>query len=564
MACIVNTPNKQLAKLLACNLIISQQDLRSYLSTIISLRIFERLQMSLKLVLIHDEANSSVEGETEIHRQLEITESEYNRKIEIFRKLVKIGKTSGGFCKVIEIPAKETKYEATFFTTDGAALTVALQTYPGGKCFLGTRGSPTKLLTGQNLVDVKDIARIDAFAKKLKCGRFEARSIIGFLMIKNTVKATLGETLFTSEESSMLRNLDVSVYSVGYATYLDFGHNRDEKFHLLTYLATARVNVAGDTFPIADFLGVGSTEWRCDTEQGLPESPGVGWRGRLTGLLLKKKVNNVIAYQQMLYLKEEEVESKANTSGRRNKEEMSALSAVDRNELKNNLVRLDNIFFREYLKMWLTAFGISYDSRRITIRDIAPLFEDPSLIRKMTQCMSNELGLRTLLLAPTMEKIEALVIHERSPLEDAQKVTLEHWMKNSDASVETSPKGSKRIVWDLGLDTDDHRNRPLLKTLVNDHYLDLRLPVTFYGLLNEVRGEFYLTMRDRTALAHDRIGYTGLASLALEAPAVKEKMRENIRVSIVELKKSLDLPGPESKKSIARWYKAKKESKNGK
>lgn len=514
--------------------------------------------MSLKLEIIHDEANSSVEGETEIHRQLSITKGEYERKIVLFRKLVKLQRITGDFSRAICTLDNENKYEVTFYTPDGAALTVALQTYPGGKSFLGTRGSPTKLLTGQNLIDVKDIARIDSFASKLKCGRFEARSVIGFLMIKNAVKLTLDEKLFTTEESTALKNLDVSVYSVGYATYLDFTKDRDTNFHLLTYLANAKVNVASDSFPLADFLGVTAREWRADVEKGVSETiSGVGWRGRLTGLLLQKKVNNVIAYSQMMYLKEEEIESKAMNSGRRNAEELASLSLSDRSELKNNLVRVDNIFYREYLKMWLTAFGIKHDGRRITIRDIAPLFESPTLIRNMTHCMSNELGLRTLLMAPTMRKIEDLVVHPKSPLDAKGRAFVARWRESTNAEVEMSPKGSRRIVWDSLFEAGDRNNRDLQKKLATDHFLDLRLPITFYRLLNEVRGEFFLTMRDREALADERIGYTGGASLASEAPRVRLEVQEKVRQSILGLKNTLNLPGPESKKSIAIRYKPK-------
>ena len=60
-----------------------------------------------------------------------------------------------------------TKHEFTFFTEHYASLTVTLTTYNGGKSYLGTRGSPTKLLSGQNLVELRDNARIDAFADKL-------------------------------------------------------------------------------------------------------------------------------------------------------------------------------------------------------------------------------------------------------------------------------------------------------------------------------------------------------------------------------------------------------------
>ena len=542
-----------------------------------------KMMTKLKAQLIHDEANSSMEnrlGEAEVYRQMEISFDEYIRKLEIFKLLVGRKDLKGDFTTVVHTLCLKTKHEFTFFTFDGASLTVALTTYPGGKSYLGTRGSPTKLLTGQNLVAIDDNARIDSLKSKLECSKFEARSIIGFVMIKNTVRDSVkGGKLFTPPEAKLLRELDISVFSVGYATYLDFGPNRDSDFHLLTYLANAKVNVEGDSFPIADFLSLSTGYWRAaedtkDEPVGTPKADvtpkdtealkeateddyaqGVGWRGRLTGLLLKKKVNNVLAYQQMMYLKEDEVESKKDTSGRRNMEELMFLSSDDKAAIKSNLVRVDNVFYRESLTAWLTAFDIPHNPKRITIKDIAPLFEDPDLIRRMTRHMSNELGLRLLLLAPTMDKIEAFTEHTKSPLDFKEKAFLRTWFNDSNASVITQKNKSKKIVWPNLLKTRE--DRALHKKLVAEHYLDITLPISFYRFLNEVRGEFFLTIRGREALADERIGYYGKSSLAFEAPKVRALMNEKVTQSIIDLKinLSLDLPAPERKRVIATSYK---------
>lgn len=501
--------------------------------------------MTVRNDLIHDEANSSTGGsETEIHRNIEVTKEEYAKKLGIMRKLSEKKVLSGYFVSVKEMIHTNTKLELMFMTDDGAALHVTLHEYPDKKRYFGTRGSPMKLLTGQNLV-AQDEDRITALAAKINCSLFEARSVYGFMLIKNVARDNLGVKNFYSEgEVAALRALDISVYSVGYATYVDFGPNRDEDFHLLVYLMTATINVEGDRFPLAQYMSVVSDNWR-DAEVA------EGWQGRNTALLLQKKVNNGTACQQLIYLKEEEVAAKAMTSGKKNHAVLNSLAPKVRAELTTNLVRVDNTFYKDYLKSWLKAFDIYPGVNRITIRDVAPLFNDPVKVTKMTQKMSQDLGVRTFLFSPTLEKIDALANHPDSPLTPYQKELMQEWMGRP-ATVESRGKKGKRIVWEETLDSSNHKERDAAAVLIRDYYLDLRYPITFYNFLNEVRGEYFLSMRDREALAHERNNnYLGTGSLVHETPRIKAEVREKITTSIRNLKKSLVLGDPESKKVLA-------------
>lgn len=494
--------------------------------------------------VIHDESNSSVGLEdATVHRQLSVTREEYRRKLAILKDLTNASDSSkkefafkSSAFKSFKVEQNlDNRFEVSFFTKDLAVLKVSLTSYGDSKFYFGTMGSPIKIMTGQNLVEVAENSKVAALALKLGCSLFEARSIYGFTLIRGLVKEVLGLIFYTQSEVRSIKAREISVYSVGFATYVDFGLKRDSYFHLLACLSRAKVYVAGDSFGLDAFLGVQAKSWR------MP-SGSEGWQGINTGVVIQKKIHGSIACKQMLYLKDEEVLDKAATSGRLNKEMLDALDAKDSFDIRNRLVRIDNIFYKEYLKVWLRSLDNSVDwasKSNITIKDVAPLFEDPQTIRRMTRVMSCELGIRTLLFSPTLDRIQALIDRSDSTLSVSEKALLSEW-RLKETTVEVYKKGeARRLFWDSVLLSDSKKGRIEAKNLYVNQFIDVTVPYEFYVFLNEVRGNLFLSMRDRKALSQETLDYKGSDSLASEAPRIKAEVKVKVVESIQDLRVSL-------------------------
>jgi hypothetical protein len=491
--------------------------------------------------IIHDEANSSVSSDSvQIDRQLPITSIEFERKWLLLERIVALRSLGKQFVRVERNSSEKasTKLELVLFTEDGAGLTVNLVAYGNGKnrvCYFGTRGSPTKLFSGQNLLEIKESNGVDTLALKLNCSKFEAMSLYGFWLFFKAVKEQFQDDFFTQEERTKLRQRKVGVYSVGYATYEDFGNNRDQIFSLLVAV-TSKFPVQRSMISLTEMYGVKATSFGKQSSDGSLD--------KLTTLVLKKYADGKSLCSQTLYLKEKEVEAKSNSfSGKKNK---SLMDKIGVKQLETH-VRFDNVFYAPYLKRWLNAVGSSCsEDSSVTLDEISPLFSSNENIKTMVSAMKQEMGLRTLLLAPTLERISFLATGDRSPLSKEEKLLLQKWF-----AVECIVKDD-RLHWECFTASNERSVARLAQRMFVEEYLDLSLPVFLYGQLDALRMHYCATVDEQNSLNHATLGYTGFESKIKLSPEIQSRLKLGIRKDLKTLRANIPTLTAKSLKSASK------------
>ena len=479
---------------------------------------------SLTTQAIHDDANSSVGGiryedrmimieddNPEVHRQMTISERAYNDKIILMNRLVTKagGVLSGRVFKSCKKNQTEDSniHEYQFFTSKGASLTIALSRYQNTTHYFGTKGSPMKILTGQNVVEQAEEKRVSDLAKELDdCTLFEARSIFGFRMIEDCVRYELGgEKLFNKKELSDIDNRNISVFSVGFATYMKLGDRRDDMFHVLCCMARSEAEYAGTNIPLASYLGVTVECWpkaaKSDKQKHLFQS-----------LLVQKKISGSLSFTQMMYLKDYEIEHKRKKSGMENNYLVEErLTEEQRMEL-GKVVRIDNTFFKSYIKQWLGWLSKlpGYESLKevkhqklLMLKDCAPLFDNPAMVLAMSKHMLQDLGIVTRLTrSPTIKRINAYMYsdHPDNPMSAEHRELCAEWHKAGSADIKNN---QLNLAPDKDEETGDDnpksflgtskRRRRLAEEILNLYDLDLKLPYSFYSQLNSLRFKIFLT-----------------------------------------------------------------------
>ena len=429
---------------------------------------------------IHDEANNSVGIEAEVHRQLEITEVEFGRKSKILRSLSEKKMSSFFSACVIESESMN-KVEFALYTKDGARLTVSLSKY-GPKSYLGTRGSPVKILTGQNVVELQETEKVERLASKLKCSLFEARTILGFVLLKNTVKKELEIELFTKDEVSLIKDRELSVYSVGFANYIDLGMRRDQYMELLGFIVGSNVSINSTQFPFMAFLGSVRAEIiRADSASRFKNEVVLG---PIQTIILKKFENNALSFTQTLYDKGEEIRAKKNE---KNMEQVLALPPSQQQAIDSNLIRVDNVFYKSYLKTWLFAYDKIKREKNIMLRDVAPLFSSQETLKSMIAMATYKLGIPLILLAPSVAGIEKI----RAEAKGLESKILEEWIR-------LIPRGAGRVIqFQVSeLKGKSESRARAIDSIRSKYWLDLNYPYMMYHNLSRIRAEFYHTAED--------------------------------------------------------------------
>lgn len=490
--------------------------------------------------VIHDEASASVDISMEnVSRELEISESEYVRKKRIMEALCLAGKLNGGFVSCTLEKKKERESTYKMWTEAGAALTIQLSAYNGNKFYLGTRGSPTRLLTGQNVIEMRDLERVRKVTEKLKCTEFEARTVLAFSMVKKTVQMSLKEEMFVHNEWQDIKACRLNVATVGFATYWDFGNKRDEILHLLGYLGSYQVNTSGDSFSLLRLIGsLGCKTWRKVVD--------AGYQGPNQGVSITKynrDFDGSRMFYQMMYLKDEEIASKKNVHNERIVADMAEAVAA---AFRERFVRVDNVFFKEYLMQWVKTFrervGLpALTGTNLLLRDVAHIMDNKQLVWEMCIHGANETGMRLLLQAPTMTQMNNLNLSKE------KEELVEIWKQKCRAHVEQTRNG-KVLRWPDVLGSDKNR-RELAKELYNEHFLDLRVSYDFYVHLNEARAQYFMTPEERLALSHEMQGESDKYS-KINIDTTKKRLRTEVNQMIGLLRKNVELTTSSNKKLI--------------
>lgn len=495
--------------------------------------------MSLTKQVIHDEANTSVVGD--VHKQLDITQKEYERKLSLLRNLIDLGKFGGKkFCSCIVVSEITNRFECRLYTHDKAALNLILTRYNDNRFFFGTRGSPMRVLTGQNVVEYTEHERVITLAKELTCSLFEARTIVGFELVQECIKDELTKVnkkvkpFFTELELESVYSRKLGVYSIGFARYINFGIDRDDNFHLLSYLATQEINMAGVKMPLIMLLGnLQATTWEHDKKCDAI--------GRNTSLLLQKKSQGTsLSFQQMLYIKEAEVEQKDSVA---NGAALKNLSVKQQTEMEG-MIRVDNTFFKPYIKEWLGFLNPELKKvggNDLMLCDVAPLFDNPRMIKDMCDIMSHELGIKLLLLAPTPKRIEQIAHGlggTKEALTNGQRSKLQDWIKTCRLKLEKTKTGHVKPKWDSSISTANSR---LAQLLYNEFCLDIRVPYDFYVHLDHSRGGFHHDELEALASSDAARNFKGRYSEAHRAEEIQARVSVMIDDTLRHLGKSLKL-----------------------
>jgi hypothetical protein len=516
--------------------------------------------------LIHDESNTSVEfTNSEITKQLQITVGEFTRKRKILLDLVKQGKFSHPRFVNVQLltdPDSISKVEVLLWTKDSAGLTVTLSKYGNTKGYLGIRGSPSRLLDGQNVVEtIDENERVQEMMKRLKCNAFGARTVIGFFMIHSFVKAVAGVEFFTKEEQRKVWKRDIGIYSVGYADYVKI-ENRDKYWPFLAFVCTTQINVEGKhTGLMEGYLGVRAVcwndkisytavtkDWGKVRKKGLPI-------GDTTGLLLKKQIGKANGYGCLMYLKDHEVRAKAKGVFTLNSVKVAELGSQAKGEFESQLIRMDNVFQHNYIREWVNIrrrqLGLQ-SVIRVTVANAEDLFDDRNIIKNMISQMRNDLGIRIVLGAPSLERIEKLKkdpLIEDKGLKDAVVKLVSYW-----TTLDSRWDGS-RFEWDSALDfkklgVPRSTLRVAYQWLVSREYLDVDLPYDFYVNLNQVRTEYFKTVTDNRVISMFLLNFKDPNRNDPDIEEVKARLLKQSRLMTKEMRLKVVPPPPRTKQAI--------------
>lgn len=316
-----------------------------------------------------------------------------------------------------------------------------------------------------------------------------------------------------------LMSRDIKVESVGVTTYEDFGSSRDPAFSLLKSIAFFKTPVEQKLISMATFLEVSISHSRRKLHFDSDSVNG------LENLKIKKNSDGKSCYSQTFY-----------KSG------------------KDHL-RVESIFFKPCLQQWCNAF-YKEPTRKATVKfsinDLDPIFSNSSLLRSMTNQMSLDLGLRKLLLSPTMNQIRELISSPTTAPTVQEIISL--WFKHT-SSLSFHPVYTHKLCWPFISSwlPNPRGNREVLNKLNDDYGLDLTLPATYYSMLDELRISHHASMDERQALSHGFIGFhTGEDSLSHKVDQALKNIRELQAKFTHDLKSNTKFGSSLSKSKIAR------------
>ena len=529
---------------------------------------------------VYDECNSSVIDEDAVERGVCLDPKTWSNKKQMLLELCAKSQPLIGlpvknpFASVKRKDVKANRIDFLFMTRYGASLNVSLLRYSSGKCYLSTRGSPTKVLSGQNLVPLQEATKeakvISDCRKRLNCTDFEAKSVQGFIMVDECIRKNLGiREFFTPVEMNALDCLDISVYSLTFATHPEFGRNKEERdrnLRLLSCLVNTNVQEGGIHYPLMSFLRVSGTTVKTiqdlnyhdpDLEVVAEDSEETKRYGsclmqgpNATVMLTKSKSDGKLLTKQVMYLKEEEMFAKRGNSGCKNYELYSSMSPEEKSRIDRQ-VRIDNTFGKEYLKEWMHALtGREY--KDVTIRDVDPLCDSPQHIRAMAFQASNDLGLRTLLVSPTIAGIRKIEANVNGFMSELEEEIFGEWLDEGIHAEEVMVgKKSKAVKLTWRKITSGNVTAWRLNNKLMERYrLDISLPFAFYQKLNAARANFFLVGNQDSALDADRNNDTGRGSRHETVANIKASTVEEARRMVLDIRKVINIPMHKTKEQI--------------
>jgi len=406
--------------------------------------------------------------------------------------------------------------------------------------------------------------QVEEFKKiqsETECNTFIAALLSSFFMIHSVVKKVTGVEFFTKEEQRKVWKRDIGIYSVGYADYVKI-ENRDKYWPFLAFVCTTQINVEGKhTGLMEGYLGVRAVcwndkisytavtkDWGKVRKKGLPI-------GDTTGLLLKKQIGKANGYGCLMYLKDHEVRAKAKGVFTLNSVKVAELGSQAKGEFESQLIRMDNVFQHNYIREWVNIrrrqLGLQ-SVIRVTVANAEDLFDDRNIIKNMISQMRNDLGIRIVLGAPSLERIEKLKkdpLIEDKGLKDAVVKLVSYW-----TTLDSRWDGS-RFEWDSALDfkklgVPRSTLRVAYQWLVSREYLDVDLPYDFYVNLNQVRTEYFKTVTDNRVISMFLLNFKDPNRNDPDIEEVKARLLKQSRLMTKEMRLKVVPPPPRTKQAI--------------
>jgi hypothetical protein len=494
------------------------------------------IQIDSQVIADDSDTSATLHLDIDKHeRGMPVTEFEFKRKWKKLLEVVNAGYLPPTFSSVETKSGNQSRTSQVIllYTKDGAGLTISLNQYGsshGGKAkfYLGMRGSPTKLLSGQNLRELNGNELVEELQEKHGLSEFMSTSISPFILFHRCVKKMDGEGFFSDEEARSILSGNLTVRSIGFATYEDFSKDRDLLMKTIrAAYCTQTFEGEGELRTLGSFFGVEKASFfeKMDSE-GNKQLESV----TITKSTRRDKTHKDEYFSQAIYLKPQEIEAKKETSGKKNMSEFKKLNSEDQDMLKTSHVRIDNVFYKEELLGWvkLLAGKDRVDDGNVWLTDLDYLFHSKENIRNMIRQARTGLGMRTILMAPDRSWIGKFVDVPYHQATESEIRLVKEWLTSTEDTFKVG-------------DGDRYRTA---NGLYDKYYLDLNLPPRFYTNLSYIRAMYWATEEETEILKHRTLGIKGLGTSPEKADEIALRLakRSNKTLNFIRSQANLVLP----------------------
>ncbi len=458
--------------------------------------------------------------------ELEVTEREYDRKLRILQDLCALSysKKLGIYVKV-SIEPQGDKYLVSAVSKNNATSHFTLYKSSENRFFFNVRGSPTKLLSGQNIVETSsdDNVLLRSLMTQFNCSRFVALSMAAFFKLQDEVELSLGKQFFNAVEYIKVKRGEVNLASLTFAVFLDIAESdRNRIFHYLASMYGHRsYRDNNELVTLGKFFNVLAKPWSQVSEDD-PTSNRV-----FSGILLAiKNSSSATVGSLQLYLKDHEMKFKERKKSAQGNLRLVKESPELKDEL-GRLVRVDCSFKKPLLKQWYKA--LTGEERNPTILDLDPLFSHEELLKIMIQDLINSTGMALVLKAPSMKQVVELL----ASLKGKEHLLIKQWFEHKELS---------KPIW-------RPQDYPKIKEILALYNLDLTVPLRFYELLDVLRTNFLAhSLEDQRAIEYSFLGLDDTKE-AVRAPAVLAKIEKD-KIDLISKVKLRPLVLPSKKQVV--------------
>lgn len=482
-------------------------------------------KFNLLSLQIQDDISLGVEHSYPTTKPLGIEVNSFNTKLNLLNLLhnlnepVKLGKNKPQLLKT-HLKYVKDKIEYNLVCSNGCVIVVTLQMAKNkAKWFLNARCSPTKLATGQNILQ-PDSKWLSATMEEHKLSEFEALSLLPFIYLQEVfLNLNKPKDFFSYEEFyAIVKNGEININSVTFASYLDFGKNRDRVLDFLSACLTAYVYIGGRQIPLYKLTRrMNAKTW--PHEEGA-KSASSFFSSLNSGLLitLNNKDDSPL-YKYMLYCKDYEIKSKFNKASSNKNYTIYKENPVLGKQL-HRFVRMDLTLFKSSLVKFTPE-----DS--LTLKSLNKLLHDEAQLKPIILSALAASPIATTLFSMNYKDLVQVELHNYSA-EFREMVS--KWLKPTLKS--SLINGKVTTSW-----VTHYNGNQFLKERIkfyNETFVDLSFPIEFYRKLSLVRENYFQTLEEEKTLE--------LAQVSNLDIQYNSKTRKILQKRFVEFKRTITTP----------------------